>query len=65
MAVPQCAIAQPGSFSATAENVSTAAENQNECSSATPRLKSGCTAGVQEVWKVTLPTRWGDPAAPC
>ena len=54
-AMPQCAIAQSGSRG-----------NQNECSSATPLLKSSFTTAAHEVWNFTLalPIASGG-AAPC
>ena len=61
MAMPQCAITQRGSVFSTLLNDSIAAENQNECSSATPRSNSCCTAGAHDVAKCTAPSR---PAAP-
>ncbi len=54
--MPQLAIAQAGSFASTSRNVVSAAEYQNECSIATPRFSSTCTAGMQEFAKLTLPS---------
>ena len=56
MAMPQWAITQVGSPLSTVLNDSTAAENQNEWSSATPRSNSACTADVHEVAKWTEPS---------
>ena len=44
-AMPQCAMAHVGSLASTFWNDATAAENQNECSCATPRSKSAADAG--------------------
>src|SRR5687767_2567552 len=61
--MPHCAIAQEGSRSTTAVNVASASRNSNECSNATPRLKSAATAGAHDVWNDTVPS-WL-PAACC
>src|SRR5882672_10025765 len=49
-------MAHVGSSFNTAANVFVASGNQYEWSIATPRSKSGCTLGSQDVGKVTLPT---------
>ena len=63
-AMPQFAIAQPGSFCSTPENASRACENQKEWSSATARSNAGCTSARQDVAKCTVPSRSGG-APPC
>src|SRR5256885_16030477 len=55
LAMPQCAMAHLGSCWATCLKVASAVSNANECSSATPRSNSFCTAGAQEVGKYTEP----------
>jgi hypothetical protein len=59
MASPQKAIAQAGSAAATFSNTCSAAPCQNECISATPWLKSACTAGLHEIGNDTLPSFCG------
>ena len=44
-AMPQVAMAQPGSLASTSRKVSSPALYQKECSIATPRDSSACTAG--------------------
>ena len=56
MAVPQCAMAQPGSLWATPANAFPAASSQNEWSRATARSNAGCTEAAQDVGKWTLPS---------
>src|SRR3954469_55582 len=56
MAVPQCAIAHDGSALASASKVFAPSAYQNECSSATPRWKRGCTSALQELAKCTVPS---------
>src|SRR6266511_995943 len=53
-AMPQCAIAQLGSRARMASKALIASGNQNECSSATPLLKSSFTAAAHEVSNFTL-----------
>src|SRR6476661_11285688 len=55
---------QEGSVCAIAANVSSDFLYQKEWSNATARLKSGCTAGMQEVGKLTVP-RLADSEGPC
>src|SRR5437870_13761282 len=55
-AMPQYAIAHVGSFFRTPSKIDRDSGNQNEWSSATARLKSSLTAGLQEVSKSTVPT---------
>ena len=64
-AMPQWAIAQEGSLAATPSNAAIACANQNECRSATARLKSCRSAGAHDVTKLTfaLPVRSSPPAA--
>ena len=63
MAIPQWAMAQPGSFAATSWKAWMAAEYQKEWSRATARSKSFSTAGLQEVGKCTVPRRSGGAPA--
>ena len=64
MAIPQWAMAQPGSKLATAVNASRAGSNQKEWRSATARLNSCWAAGLQDVAKWTCPI-WSDwPSCP-
>src|SRR6266852_8702551 len=65
-AMPQCAIAQLGSRARMPSKALMASGNQNECSSATPLLKSSFTTAAHEVWNFTLalPIASGD-IAPC
>src|SRR5258708_33954225 len=56
MAIPQFAMAALPLSLATLRNVLSASSYQNECSSATPRLKSASTLGEHEVWKCTVPS---------
>src|SRR6267378_707631 len=56
IALPQWAIAQPGSACATAPNALSPSSNQKECSSATARSNCGCTVGLHEVEKCTVPS---------
>jgi hypothetical protein len=53
-AMPQCAIAHCPSAARMASNALMASGNQNECSSATPLLKSSFRGGAQEVSNFTL-----------
>src|SRR5215469_10133453 len=62
MAIPQYAMPQVGSFSATAAKVSLAFSYQKEWSIATALLNCGWTAGSQETGKLTLPSFPGSPA---
>ena len=62
-AMPQCAMTHVGSLASTFWNDATAAENQNECSCATPRSNSGWTPDAQDVGKCTEPSR--SPGWPC
>ncbi len=55
-AKPQAAIAQEWSSAATSAKVSSAAEYQNECSMATPRVNFSFTAGLHEFGNSTLPS---------
>ena len=55
-AVPHVAMAHEGSFASTSPKVFRPSLNQNECSMATPRRRSSCTAGLHEFWKATLPS---------
>src|SRR6185312_6883761 len=57
MAMPQCAIAHPGSALAICSNCGLASSYQKSCSSATPRLIAACSEGAQEVAKDTVPSR--------
>jgi hypothetical protein len=61
--MPQYAIAQVGSLTSTSRKTCSPAPNQNECSMATPRARSACTAAAHEFEKFTLPT-WPWPAWP-
>src|SRR5262245_34222766 len=54
-------MAQSGSVFSTPSNQTRASGNQNECSSATARLKSSFTAGLHDVSKLTVPTLEEDP----
>ena len=54
--MPQCAMAQFGILRQDALEIAPASGNQKECSSATALLKSAFTAGLQDVWKFTVPT---------
>ena len=58
-------MAQEGSVAATPSKAAIACANQNECSSATPRLKSCRNAGAHDVMKLTLslPTSSAPPTA--
>jgi len=58
--MPQYAIAQLRSLVSTLRKTCSPAPNQNECSMATPRARSACTAGAHELEKFTLPT-WPCP----
>jgi hypothetical protein len=62
-AMPQYAIAQLRSLASTLRKTCSPAPNQNECSMATPRARSACTAGAHELEKFTLPT-WPCPVWP-
>src|SRR5687767_10209622 len=53
---PQCAIAHDGSLVATSSNAFLASENENECSSATPRSNAAVTSGLHVVSKWTRPS---------
>src|SRR5579872_5099294 len=59
MATPHSAMAHPGSVFAIWAKVSPDFWYQNECSMATARLKSPCTAGLQEVANWTVPSLSG------
>ncbi len=61
--MPQWAITHCGSAARTASNDLTAAENQKECSRATPRSKAPCTSALHDVGKCTAPRR--SPGCPC
>src|SRR5205814_6520301 len=56
IAMPQKAMAQPGSVLATAVNCFSASGYQNECKVHTACLNSCCTAGLQDVAKSTFST---------
>jgi hypothetical protein len=56
VAMPQAAMAQPGSRSSASRKVFSPSRNQNECSSATARSKLACTALAHELAKATLPS---------
>src|SRR5262249_38285094 len=56
-AIPQYAMAQSGSFWATAINVLAAAGNEKVCSIASARSNSSWTAALQATRKCTLPKR--------
>src|SRR5215469_724364 len=62
MAIPQYAIPQLWSFSATAAKVSLAFSYQKEWSIATALVNCGWTDGSQETRKFTLPSLPGSPA---
>src|SRR5882672_5113696 len=70
MAIPQFAMAHLPSSLATLRNVFSVSSYQNECSSATPRLKSASTLREHEVWKWTVPSssavmEWWWPSSAC
>ena len=55
-AVAHSAIPHAGSPFTTAPKAPIADPNSNECSSAIPRAKSGCTPGAQELANFTVPS---------
>src|SRR5713101_8618233 len=55
MAMPHCAMAQPGSAAATAVNCFAASSYQNEWSTAKARSNRCCASAEQEIGKWTLP----------
>src|ERR687891_2695884 len=56
MATPHCAIAHEGLAAATSLKAFSASSYQNEWSNATARANGACTAGAQEVGKLTVPS---------
>ena len=63
-ATPQYAMAQVGSCLPMLSKSARASGNQNEWSSATAKLKSSLTAGLQEVLKSTVPALMAPGLAP-
>src|SRR5262249_8507204 len=63
MAIPQYAMAQPGSVSGIAENVLIVSGKKNECSMARARSNCFCASGEHEVWKSTRPSFSAFPEA--
>jgi hypothetical protein len=57
MAMPQYAMAQDGSLSAMAVNAFIVSGKKNECSMATARLNCVCAVALQEIGKLTSPSR--------
>src|SRR4029077_8440137 len=55
-AMPQPAIAQPGSSTSTSRNALSPSLHQNECSKATERCSRGCTASEQVFANDTAPS---------
>src|SRR2546426_1664831 len=63
-ATPQVAMAHDGSWAITSRNAFSVSPYRNECSIATEVWKLGCTAGLHEFWKSTLPScslGWASP----
>src|ERR1700675_1678958 len=60
--MPQKAMPQAGSVSATSANAAAAFSYPNEWRMATARLNPGCTAASQEMAKFTLPNFPNSPA---
>lgn len=56
VAMPQVAMAQPGSRCRTSRNALSASSHQKECSRATARCSWGWTASAQELAKDTVPS---------
>jgi hypothetical protein len=55
MAIPQCAMAHPGSAAAILSNCGAASSYQKSCSNATPRLNAALACGEQDTANDTVP----------